>query len=237
MCVYRPDPDRASHWGVLQEHLWFLEAKSQTHAPTSQKGRSLNSLRCWALHDVQWSINPARKSKSIPVCPGALSFICLCGLTETDMNMKSVKIKSIFPHMKKTVSSDVCSCFCCSTYTRCRNSSLSHITQNTLLTLVQSSPALYTGLDTISSHLVVWPNTMGLLVRSPWTVLHVPAQYKQIRSLLINTFNLDCLRMEKGNTSISVKWPFGRDCNRTSAVRMSLYRQKMAAWMSNLRSH
>lgn len=109
------------------------------------------------------------------------------------------------------------------TSSSCRNSSLSQITQNTLLTPIQSSPALNTELDTISSHLVVWPNTMGLPVRSPRTILHVRAQYKQIRSLLINTFNLNCLRMEKGNASIcqmAIRW----DCNRRSAVQLSLYK-------------
>lgn len=105
MCVNSLDSDRAcSRWGILLEHLWFVEAKSPT-LPHSKNNRSLNSLRCWALRDVQWSINPVRKSESISACPGALSFICFCGLTETDMNMKSVQIKFILPHMKETVSS------------------------------------------------------------------------------------------------------------------------------------
>lgn len=111
MCVYSPDPRQSFTLGSPAGAFVVSRSKKPNSAPTSQKGRSLNGLRCWALHDVQWSINPARKSKSIPVCPGALSFICLCGLTETDMNMKSVQIKSIFPRMKKTVSSDVCSLF------------------------------------------------------------------------------------------------------------------------------
>ncbi len=99
------------HMGSPAGAFVVSRSKKPDSALIFQKGRSLNSLRCWALHDVQWSINPARNSKSIHVCSGALSFICLCGLTETDLNMKSIKIKSIFPRMKKTVSSDICSLF------------------------------------------------------------------------------------------------------------------------------
>lgn len=160
--MYSLSPDRTSQWGVLLEHLSVVEAKSQT-SPPSQNKCSLNSLRCWALHDAWWSISPARKTESIPICPHVFTFICLCGLTKTSMNVKSVKTRDQihFFHMKKTVSPDASSHLLLLHIHQPSHPSL-YLTKNNRLsqiTFIQSSLKsclLYGPCQRIQSHHILW---------------------------------------------------------------------------------